>query len=555
MEFAELIKTPKLDSIRVFYPIDQSMEATLCITSHHLIVSSRSNASQELWLLHSMVDVVERKPNNTSSGGTVGLKCKDFRIIELEINGWTDFNNICNSIEWLSNLDDPRLLYPHFYRAMYEVVENGWNAFQIENEFSQLLMLSDDWRISYVNRDFAACSSYPEAVIVPKSIDDDCLTSIAAFRCLGRFPVLSYFHKTNKTALLRSGQPMVGTNSKRCKDDEKLINTVLGSGKRGYIIETRTQNLAQLARTKGGGFEPEVHYPLWRRVHKPIDRHSTLLDSLCKLIEACNDSKSSMDKWLSRLESCGWLTHIKDVLSSACLVAQCLDKELASVLVHGSEGMDSTLQVCSLTQIILNPDCRTVHGFEALVEREWLQAGHPFATRCKHSAYTITSARTREQSPIFLVFLDCVYQIFNQFKCSFEFNEKFLIYIFEQTYGSQFGTFLGNCVKDRKEMNFSKKTVSLWSYVNKPEILQDFLNPSYEPNNAVIWPSVAPQSLELWSGLYLRWVVDQTANEKACNRFAEIKAKEKELKAKATQLRRKLIDLVSNQTSNKTKEL
>ena len=44
---------------------------------------------------------------------------------------------------------------------------------------------------------------------------------------------------------------MVGTNSKRCKEDEKLINTVLGSGKRGYIIETRTQNLAQLARTKG----------------------------------------------------------------------------------------------------------------------------------------------------------------------------------------------------------------------------------------------------------------------------------------------------------------
>ena len=44
---------------------------------------------------------------------------------------------------------------------------------------------------------------------------------------------------------------MVGTNAKRCKEDEKLINMVLGSGKRGYIIETRTQNLAQLARTKG----------------------------------------------------------------------------------------------------------------------------------------------------------------------------------------------------------------------------------------------------------------------------------------------------------------
>lgn len=78
---------------------------------------------------------------------------------------------------------------------------------------------------------------------------------------------------------------MVGTNSKRCKEDERMINTVLGYGKRGYIIETRNQNLAQLARNRGGGFELEMYYPLWKRVHKPIDRHSSLLDSLSKLVE------------------------------------------------------------------------------------------------------------------------------------------------------------------------------------------------------------------------------------------------------------------------------
>ena len=217
---------------------------------------------------------------------------------------------------------------------------------------------------------------------------------------------------------------------------------------------------------------------------------------------------------------------------------------MASVLVHGSEGMDSTLQVCSLTQVILNPDCRTVHGFEALIEREWLQSGHPFATRNKHSAYTTPSARTREQSPIFLVFLDCVYQIFNQFKCSFEFNEQFLIFLLEQSYASQFGTFLGNCVKERKELAFAKKTVSLWSYVNRPEVLQNFLNPAYEPSSKVIWPSVAPQSLELWTGLYLRWCVDQSAQQLAWNRFAQVKTYEKELKAKASRLRRYNINIL-----------
>ena len=31
--------------------------------------------------------------------------------------------------------------------------------------------------------------------------------------------------------------------------------------------------------------------------------------------------------------------------------------------------------------------------------------------------------------------------------------------------------------------------------MNRPEILQQYLNPMYDPNPAVIWPSVAPQSL------------------------------------------------------------
>lgn len=44
---------------------------------------------------------------------------------------------------------------------------------------------------------------------------------------------------------------MVGANNRRCKEDERLLNIVLGSGKKGYIIDTRSQNLALLARTKG----------------------------------------------------------------------------------------------------------------------------------------------------------------------------------------------------------------------------------------------------------------------------------------------------------------
>lgn len=65
---------------------------------------------------------------------------------------------------------------------------------------------------------------------------------------------------------------------------------------------------------------------------------------------------------MSRLESSNWLTHVQTCLNTACLVAQCLDQEGMSVLVHGASGLDSTLLVTSVAQVILNPDCRTVRG-------------------------------------------------------------------------------------------------------------------------------------------------------------------------------------------------
>lgn len=64
-----------------------------------------------------------------------------------------------------------------------------------------------------------------------------------------------------------------------------------------------------------------------------------------------------------------------DVISLALMAMSrpaCV-REGASVLVHGTEGTDSTLQVTSLAQIILDPTCRTIRGFQGLVEREWLQ--------------------------------------------------------------------------------------------------------------------------------------------------------------------------------------
>lgn len=105
------------------------------------------------------------------------------------------------------------------------------------------------------------------------------------------------------------------------------------------------------------------------------------------------------------------------------------------------------------------------------------------------------------------------------------------------------GTFLGNCEADRENLQLSKRTTSLWSYLNRPDILTSVLNPMYEPNKSAIWPSVAPVSLVLWNDLYLRWVIDQAENKKAMTKIQDLIQNDKNLRSKVVKLRRQLVDL------------
>ena len=73
-------------------------------------------------------------------------------------------------------------------------------------------------------------------------------------------------------AMLRSGQPLIGPNRKRCPEDEMLLGSVLDEGERGFIIDTRSAQTAKQARMTGGGTEPKSSYPQWKRLHRPLER-------------------------------------------------------------------------------------------------------------------------------------------------------------------------------------------------------------------------------------------------------------------------------------------
>jgi len=58
------------------------------------------------------------------------------------------------------------------------------------------------------------------------------------------------------------------------------------------------------------------------------------------------------------------------------------------------------------------------------VEREWLVYGHKFAERCGH---VVGGSDPNEMSPVFIQWLDAVFQLLRQFPTEFEFNEAYLV--------------------------------------------------------------------------------------------------------------------------------
>ncbi|XP_069007954.1 myotubularin-related protein 9 isoform X2 [Embiotoca jacksoni] len=502
MEFSEHIKTANVEDVELRQQLHPPSRGTLCVTGHHLLFSDRQDGScRQVLLLLRNIDAIEKRISGSS--GMITIKCKDLRVLQLDIPGMEQCLNIAHSIETLSCLDCVPEMFPFFYRPADLRLQDQWGLSSPEKYYSQTEELHERWRLSSVNKDYSVCPSYPPAVIVPRSIDDDSLKKVAKFRQGGRFPVLCYYHQRNGMVIMRSSQPLPGANRKRCREDELLLQAVIDSSDKGYIIDTRSSQQAQQARMMGGGFESKSCYSHWKRLHRQMERGKTLQESLIKLVEACGDESHNMDRWLSKLENSKWLSHVQTALSTAGLLVECVERDSHSVLVHGSEGTDSSLLISTLAQLIMDPCCRTLEGFLALLEREWIQAGHPFQQRCAHSAFS--HARLQSESPVFLLLMDCVWQLCRQFPLALGFSEVLLLRLATEVYASDYGTFLCNSDRERCALGVKDNTHCLFQALLRPRERDSYCNPLYEPTELAIWPSVHPQSLQLWRGFFLRW--------------------------------------------------
>lgn len=150
--------------------------------------------------------------------------------------------------------------------------------------------------------------------------------------------------------------------------------------------------------------------------------------TLCESYFKTKDNK----KIMSKIEACGWVNLLRNLLGVSLDIANKMHYTRQTVLVHCSDGWDRTAQLCSLSQMILDPFYRTLEGFEIIIEKEWVSFGYKFDERCGH--FKNETVRADERSPVFVQFLDCVYQLISQYPTAFQFNSRLLLFLAHHAY-------------------------------------------------------------------------------------------------------------------------
>uniref|UniRef100_A0A671KH84 Phosphatidylinositol-3,5-bisphosphate 3-phosphatase MTMR2 n=1 Tax=Sinocyclocheilus anshuiensis TaxID=1608454 RepID=A0A671KH84_9TELE len=438
-------------------------------------------------------------------------------------------------------------LFAFEYKQVFP--ENGWKVYDPLAEYKRQGLPNESWRISKVNDHYELCDSYPAALFVPVTITDEELRRVFSFRAKGRIPVLSWIHPESQAAVVRASQPMVGQNGRRCKEDEKLLQAIMDANAQShklFIFDARPSVNAAANKMKGGGYESEDAYQNAELVFLDIHNIHVMRESLRKLKEVVYPNIEE-SHWLSNLESTHWLEHIKLILAGALRIADKVESGKTSVVVHCSDGWDRTPQLTSLALIMLDSHYRTIRGFQILLEKEWLSFGHRFQQRVGHGDRNHTDA---DRSPIFLQFIDCVWQMTRQFPAAFEFNEYFLITILDHLYSCLFGTFLCNSEQQRLKEEVPKRTVSLWSFVNSQ--LEEFVNPLYVhyPSH-VLFPTVGIRHLQLWVTYYIRWNPRMRPQEPVHQRYKELLAKRAELQKRVEELQREAANRTASSSSER----
>eukprot|EP00158_Paraphelidium_tribonemae_P005220 Partr_v1_DN27232_c2_g1_i1_m38728 putative Myotubularin related protein len=408
----------------------------------------------------------------------------------------------------------------------------GWTIYDARREFARMGLPSSHWRLSELNSGFQYSQSMPQLLAMPASIQDIVAQNVGLFRGGNCMPYLSYYHRHSCAFIARSGQPLIGTKQRRSLEDEEYLRILFsnrpttGSGDVALpcVVDARTKSNVATAKIRGGGTEADSTYLAMRTFYTTIENAMSIRDYYQKFMDAVRNLDTSTSSYLCDIAP--WMKQVQSCIRPALFIARSVVEQGAPVLVHCDDGVDSTCIVVSLAKILIDPFYRTLRGFMILIEEDWIQSGFRFADRCRSSPVPESSILSLPlgasnvndnaaptlifDSPLFVLFLDCVHQMWMQLPLEFEFNREFLCSLHQHSISCQFGTFLCNTPFEYREVQ--EHTTSLWSYYNSPHFRHHFQSALYSPavtvldNKTPVLPvTTNSRRLVIFSGFYDPW--------------------------------------------------
>ncbi|XP_060951770.1 myotubularin-related protein 1a isoform X2 [Limanda limanda] len=492
----ETIRTTVKD-VMYICPFSGLVNGTLAITDYKFYFTSVERESP--FILDVNLGAISRLetisvPNQGENTKGLELVCKDMRSPRFAYKTEE------------SHPDVVEALAKHTFPLSHNLEQfpvDGWKVYDAAAEYRRQGLPNESWTISKINSTHELCDTYPSILVIPTNIIDEDIKRVALFRAKHRIPVLSWIHPESQATIVRCSQPLVGPSDRRCKEDEGFFQIIMDANAQSHkltIFDARQGSVAVTNKVKDGGYESESFYPNVELNFLEIPNIHVMRESLRKMKDVVYPTIDEAH-WHSAIDQTHWLEYVRLLLAGAAKIADKLESGKTSVVVHCSDGWDRTAQLTSLAMLMLDSYYRTLRGFQVLVEKEWISFGHKFAARVGHGDENHANS---ERSPVFIQFIDCVWQMTRQFSAAFEFNELFLITVLDHLYSCLFGTFLYNSEEERTAKEVQTKTVSLWSYINsQPE---DFTNPFYvDYEHHVLYPLVSSRHLELWTSYYARW--------------------------------------------------
>ncbi|KRX00915.1 hypothetical protein PPERSA_09521 [Pseudocohnilembus persalinus] len=333
--------------------------------------------------------------------------------------------------------------YNKYNRHLEEQCQ-GWEIYNCEKEFArmglqiapvgvienqqqqgQYLQNENNFEFRWVdNSKGQICGTYPPLLVVPYNMIDDLLKKVAQFRSRERIPALSYAIKnpiqngnSQYIALYRCAQGRGGIgHQNRSFEDEKYFR----------IIGDPTDTNRQEYNCHIFDARPKINAMSNQLAGKGYESTENYRNCQISFLNIGNIHKvrdaqkilmkainSETSKYFSLMDKSGYFEIISAILEGAVKIVQKMRKGI-NVVLHCSDGWDRTSQLCSLAQIIMDPYFRTIEGFQVLIEKEWVSFGHQFGIRAGHG-------------------------------------------------GSKHSE--------------DHRTVSLWSYMNQPELREKYINP------------------------------------------------------------------------------